>query len=141
MSAQGPGQDNVGIVLEGVGHTLTQTQTHTISQQALRDLLCTAVEGGSTYWAGFMRPMADPVSGECYVSVTVYAAMEGDFATRVVTADGLMRGLQALVVAAEDTETFPAAAQHLADVLQGDADAGTADVVLQLTMFGEVMFG
>lgn len=109
-----------------------------ITRQALRDLLCTAVEGGSNYWAMFED--AERTESLDYLGVVVVeheAHSKGVPALRRrITAEDLAQGLERLAAA-----TFPAAKQHLADALSENGDATTADVVLQMAVFGDVIYG
>jgi len=114
-----------------------------VRRQTLRDLLCTAVEGGSNYWATFSN--AEQTESLDYIKVKVTeneSSREGTpRVNRYITADDLASGLSRLgQAAANDDGTFQAAGKHLADAL-GDHDATTADVVLQMTIFGELIYG
>lgn len=119
-----------------------------VSRQLLRDLLCTAVEGGSNYWADFdQRKRTDNLD---YLSIRVtehetHSEQQTTPYRRTVKAEHLAIGLQRLATAAAEHEAdplkgFATAAQHLADALQNH-DTGTADVVLQMTVFGELIYG
>lgn len=116
-----------------------------VSRQLLRDLLCTAVEGGSNYWARFGR--AERTADLDYLSVTIRANDgNGKRIERVVTAEQLGEGIETLALATtEDWQAahhkFPAAGQHLANALSENGDAITADVVLQMTVFGTLIYG
>ena len=109
-----------------------------VSKQLLMDLLCTAVEGGSNYWAEFGRcqrtPDLDYLSADVFELDTHRA--DQPKLHRIVTADELAHGLENLARA-----TFASAARHLADALSENGDAVTADVVLQMTVFGDVVYG
>lgn len=129
--------------------TKRETETVTVhievSLQTLRDLLCTAVEGGSTYWARFSVAEADRTEHLDYlrVKVTELEASRADVhrINRYVSAEDLAQGIRRLAeAAAKDDGSFPAAAMHLARALS-DHDATTADVVLQMAVFGEVIYG
>lgn len=128
---------------------MTEPSTHvtiklSIPPQTLRDLLCTAVEGGSNYWASF-KSLECTEDGD-YIRVRVLErASHTDGPRRIVevTAEDLAIGIERLGAAAADkgnTEGFPTAGKHFADALD-DHDAMTADVVLQMTVFGEVVYG
>lgn len=118
-----------------------------VKRQTLRDLLCTAVEGGSNYWADFSA--AERTEGLDYVRVKVTEQEKHDNkkprVNRYISADELTRGLEELARCAVDGQhrdgsDFPAAAKHLIDAVS-DHDATTADVVLQMTVFGELVYG
>lgn len=116
--------------------TLTYTITQEVAHQLLVDLLVTAAEGGSNYWASFSRA---PGEAHDYTAVTLTehdAHGDAPPLVRRVDAADLLAGLQALTVA-----KFPSAAQHLRDALAEDGDAITADVVLQLAVFGDLIYG
>lgn len=120
-----------------------------VARQLLRDLLCTAIEsGGCDYWAEFSD--AQRTGNMNYLSVRVkeHEAHDGKIRVhRIVTADQLAIGMERLAQAEwpngeKKNPTFydGAAFQHLADALS-DHDATTADVVLQMTIFGELIYG
>jgi hypothetical protein len=116
-----------------------------VSRQTLRSLLCTAVEsGGSDYWAEFRD--AERTEDLDYLRVRVIELEQSDDRprrNRYITAEDLATGLERLAKVAADPERsakFPAAGKHFADAL-GDHDAETADVVLQMTIFGELVYG
>lgn len=115
-----------------------------VSRQTLRDLLCTAVEGGSNYWAEFRD--CERTDDLDYIRVRVVekeASTDKPRKNVYVTAEDLASGLERLakVVTNEDTaHQFSAAGQHFAAAL-GDHDATTADVVLQMAVFGDVVYG
>jgi hypothetical protein len=107
-------------------------------EQRLRDLMCSAVEGGSNYWARFYRSERTPDLDYLSVEVVEEEPHSDDtprFKGRI-KAEDLARGLELLGRA-----PFPAAAQHLANFLSENDDAETADVVLQMTVFGELIYG
>lgn len=108
-----------------------------VSKQLLMDLLCTAVEGGSNYWAAFGR--SQRTAELDYLSVDVIEAeahgKESAPIRRIVTAEELALGLEGLARA-----KFAAAGKHLADAISENGDAITADVVLQMTIFGDIIY-
>lgn len=57
-----------------------------------------------------------------------------------LTPETIKAGLSKLHEAAMN-KTFPAASWHYANIVTENYDASTADVVLQLGMFGDVIFG
>lgn len=66
-------------------------------------------------------------------------------ANRWITASEMAVGLSRLAQAAgaDDPNGMDglAAGKHLADALTSNGDAGTADVVLQMAVFGEIVYG
>jgi hypothetical protein len=123
-----------------------------IDVQRLRDLLCSAVEGGSNYWAGF-RKVHQAVNLD-YLGVEVVeheSHDDGPRVRRMIAAEDLAKGLERLGACAVSgmmpdngggkPMPFPGAMSHLANFLQENDDAETADVVLQLTVFGTLIYG
>lgn len=117
-----------------------------IPVQTLRDILCTAVEGGSNYWAEFPRTIARAANGD-YLSVIVVeqeaSRPNGVRVRRTIKAEDLAEGIARLaIVMSDDSKShgFPAAGKHFADAFDNH-DATTADVVLQMTIFGELVYG
>lgn len=105
-----------------------------VPEQILKDLLTTAVEGGSGYWASF-----DDINRDDDLNVLSVTIVDDDSGKRHVVGCGLLTlGLERL--AAQPTP-FPAAFEHLVNALKEEGDAETADVVLQMTVFGELVYG
>lgn len=131
-----------------------------IEEQRLRDLLCTAFEGGSTYWVRQanvakmsveQKAKIDAIIAEREanddqgyythdypfdgVNVTiVHDAIKGKRETErtVLTRDKLIKGIEVMA------EKYP---RHFADFMAEDDDAITGDVYLQCALFGEIIFG
>lgn len=126
--------------------TVAVTVPVAINEQRLRDILCNAIEGGSGYWASFRS--IERTADLDYVIVRVYenepGLLPGD--GQILKATDLARGIQLLGDCAK-TGTFrggtkfPAAGQHLANFLDENDDAETADVILQMTVFGSLIYG
>lgn len=114
--------------------TITVNVMLPVRRQRLRDLLCSAVEGGSNYWAAFTDVTRTANLDYLEVRVTEHEGSGAVPTTRVVTADDLAVGLGR---AAMD----PRLARHAAAFLGDDDDAETADVILQMTVFGDVVYG
>lgn len=113
------------------------------TRQALRDLLCTAIEGGANYWAAFSEAKRTGPGGD-YLSVRVLCEDgAGQPVSRLITETDLIDGLTRLT---QNPKGFQhgVAMKHFMDAV-GDpgstGDATTADVVLQMVVFGEVIYG
>lgn len=116
-----------------------------IPVQTLRDLLCTAVEGGSNYWANFSDGVRTEGLDYLSVRVTEDYPSKNRRMSKIVKAEDLAIGISRLaaIAYAEDgakSASFPTAGKHFADALDNH-DATTADVVLQMTVFGELIYG
>ena len=113
---------------------------HTIDKQRLEDLLVGAFEGGSNYWIARATPLRsgrrDLYEAAFDGGVNVYIAAErGDPRNGEkyrLNLSNMERGLQVMA------DKYP---RHLGDILAGEDDATTADVFLQLSLFGEVVYG
>jgi hypothetical protein len=104
----------------------------TIPDYTLKNMLRTAAEGGSTNWARFTLPK----DSSDYSAVRVQEIAAHSAAPPVdciVTIADLATGLQRL-----STAEFPSALQHLANVITENSDNMTADVVLQMAVFGYI---
>ena len=115
----------------------------TVNKQRLEDLLCTALEGGCDHWARIKKgTFAKGKSASDYEYWHLEAIFDGgtiivqdyeDSDTKAeIGLDELMKGLQLLA------SNYP---EHYCDWLREDDDGETGDIFLQLTCFGEVMFG
>lgn len=128
----------------------TVTVVVPLPDQRLSDLLCTAVEGGSNYWAPMCRAVrtdGEYQSVDVFIEPNLVKTATGKCSTYVehgvtwarVTLDDLRRGVSLLTTSPK--LNFAVGAKHLADIVNENDDAETADVVLQLALFGEIVFG
>jgi hypothetical protein len=119
--------------------TINLTVPRAIERQRFADLLCSAVEGGSGYWAAFRN--SERTADLDYISIDVqeHEASTADGSEpswKRITHDDLARGCVLLAA-----RPFPAALQHLCNFLDENDDAETADVILQMAVFGNVIYG
>lgn len=130
-----------------------------VPRRMLSDLICSAVEGGSNNWAVFKATKRTADLDYIEVKVTeLEVSRDGQpRANRYIGLQDMAIGLQRLAEAAlayaratgEDTDdwlakrhkNFQTAGKHLGDALAERGDATTADVVLQMAVFGEVIYG
>jgi len=119
----------------------TKTQ---ISRETISDLLCTAFEGGSTYWVNELFIMKDAPDSMRPDDFSGYASEHGAYGgilkifdneaetTYLLSDTEIQRGLNRM---AEDH------CHHWMDLINENMDADTADVFLQCCVFGEVVYG
>ncbi len=135
------------------------TVFHTVEEDVILSLLATALEQGSTYWIRrFEYDLHDGVSLEDFrdggkrqrdtywhpaqlipmeegcalIIVDDVAHEEGNPNSHRLGRDEIRKGLSAMA------KKFP---RHLSDALTGNGDAETADVFLQCSLFGDVIYG
>ena len=130
--------------------------SHEITEQRVRDLLCSAWEGGSNYWCSCVDrnvPAAALDTIRAIKTERLEATGDGDFysheypfvegVTLVLNADeedeplhldrpALIRGLQIMA------EKYP---RQFHDFLIENDDAETGDTFLQCCVFGEAIYG
>jgi hypothetical protein len=127
-----------------------------VTVEQVRNLLCTALEGGSNYWlvikrryfargiayadfreGGKFQPPSQyfhpdeliPTVASCGLIVSTYDDEEKEYDLNIST---LRDGLQRMA------DKYP---HHWKDFLDENEDAGTGDVFLQLCLFNEVVYG
>jgi hypothetical protein len=130
------------------GNMLTvQTQ---ISDERLKNLLCSALEGGSNYWYNILKyVIADnadqstiefkhidlPFIEGCGVMISDIEAEEdeeGAFEPVLLNREAMQKGLQIMA----DKYNW-----HFQNFMTENDDAETGDVFLQCSLFGEIVFG
>jgi len=120
-----------------------------VPNEVILSLLCCAFEGGSNYWYSNVEekhapPVATtfdhieshfsqrwPVLGGS-VTVTELDPDDGTCKKHLLTKGKLAKGLALMA----DVQPL-----HFADALNGDDDAITGDVFLQLCLFGKIVYG
>jgi hypothetical protein len=122
-------------------------------EQMLLDQLVTAVEGGSNYWANFSIPKefgGETQTSKEYKFVRVILDREAEAGLQkeiydrvnesIIGVETIALGVERLARAVS-FNAFPSARNCLADFILEEGDASTADVILQLALFGEVVYG
>lgn len=115
-------------------------------RQVLNDLLCTAIESGSHYWAGscLLAPETQPTTGSPWyvnafdlglrmqVSEVEDADDEDGFTWHPLTFEIAAEGLKRLAI------QYPG---KFFSIVEGQDDADDADAWLQLSILGELRYG
>jgi hypothetical protein len=125
----------------------TLSVTITVPLSRICDMVIGAMEGGSAYWCNEFFPVSLPPAlpeKPWYANPAVYAdpttrisvhydkTTDGDPGVKMLEAKDFALGLQ--VFAAK----YP---RHLADLLDENDDATTADIFLQCVVLGDVVYG
>jgi hypothetical protein len=117
-----------------------------IPNKKIKDLLTTAIEGGSNYWASLKLP-ADwkdkygsveeiPFKG---ADIEVFDVETGEL-LGVLNLASIQCGLQ-LMANSEDMKGRKVPERHFKNILVDNDDAETADVFLQLSVMTEIVYG
>jgi hypothetical protein len=112
------------------------------SEQTARDILTTAIKGGTGYWAWVSEIVrTDELD---VTSVKFHANEEDDFEPKTITSADVKAAIRKL--ATEDVKygaNYKAVARALMfdGSMEADYDAGDADGIVQVAMFGEVVYG
>ena len=119
------------------GYTLTVPTT--IPLERVADMLCCALEGGSTYWCYSFKPESYP-KGTTYGHEAVahgvpFVIEHEDDGPPLAIANSRGRITGTLQLMADK---YPS---HWADLIGERDDADTGDVFFQLLCFGEVIYG
>ena len=125
----------------------TINYTVPITDELIEDLLCTAFEGGITYWA-------ENISCKDNEDMKKVGVWKHKYLTKTKKKDAVM-----YIHETETGEKYPITKKSIIDALQkmdnpeyeyrkalgrilnGDWDGGDADIVVQTACFGEVVFG
>lgn len=117
------------------------TRQKKLDDRLIKDLLITAVEGGSGYWATFTHVARnrDVEDREGYLDVTFVEleTIDEDFPCYIGLAQ-MREGIDRLVRLAAVHEHY---GKHIDDLIEENWDAETADIILQLAVMGEIVYG
>jgi len=135
----------------GTDFTVEIKTTVNVSRQRINDLLTTAFEGGSAYWAMVIDRVIPDLTGALPDDLTRHgkpyqadyplgggsvtiedSTGEDAFKPVVLDMDRIKRGLE---IMAKD---YP---RHFRDFIEDNEDAETGDVFLQCCIHGEIVFG
>jgi len=117
-----------------------------IPNQKIIDLITTAIEGGSNYWASFKFPDNWKEKSQSYAeipfkgeNIAVYDIETGELLGYLNSAS-IKVGLQ-LMADRKDLKGKPVPARHFKNLATDNEDAETADVFMQLAVMGEIVYG
>lgn len=117
-----------------------------IPNEKIENLIVTAVEGGSNYWAKFKFPEGwkDKYKSYAHIpfqggEIEVYDIETGKL-LGVLNQATLQTGLQ-LMADRKDMTGKLVPARHFKALATDNEDAETADVFLQLAVMGEIIYG
>ena len=122
------------------------TRTVEISDKLIEDILCTAFEGGITYWA-------DNVSCEDNKDMKEVSGWKHEYLTKTKKKDaamyihteegGKVKITKSLILEALQQMGDPKykCTKALSRILEETYDADDADIVVQTACFGEVVYG
>jgi hypothetical protein len=107
-----------------------------IARKRISDLLCSAVEGGTGYWARVDNIERTPALDYVSARFTEAEASCSDDKRKRRTID--ITKLANGIARCAASNTY---AHHFAAFMKEDDDAITADVMVQFAMFGDVIYG
>ena len=117
-----------------------------IPNQKIQDLIVTAVEGGSNYWAKFVFPKDYKQKCQNYSeipfnndNIEVYD-IETDELLGYLNRASIKVGLQ-LMADRKDMKGKVVPSRHFKAIATDNDDAETADVFMQLCVTGEITYG
>ena len=121
---------------------ITITQSINVTQEDIDDIMCSALEGGICYWANSARVVGDYLGDYASEQISrggslIISDAEED-AEYLLTRDNLLKGIKLAIQGCYfmDYEWFTG---DKLDCCQIDAEV--ADVIVQLALFNEVIYG
>ena len=117
-----------------------------IPEQKINDLIVSAIEGGSNYWARFKFPQNYKDNFKSYEEIPMNGGeievfdIETDEPLGVLNKATIQTGLQ-LMANCKDIKGKPVPSRHFKNLATDNEDAETADVFLQLAVMGAIVFG
>lgn len=114
----------------------------TVTQEDIDDIMCTALEGGINYWCGKAKVIGDPLGEYAHEQIArdgklmLYDIVED--AKYELTREDILKGIK---MAAEQGyyDNYEWCDGHTLDTCNVDADV--ADVIVQLALFEDVVYG
>ena len=103
----------------------------TLTDQEAEDILVTALEGGINYWANVIS--VGRTDGVLCAHLTDAEGNEFAELPVMIHTGHIQQGVDALCASPYQ--------HHVIDLMNGNADATTADVIVQMWLFGKVVVG
>ena len=109
-----------------------------ITTESIKDLLCSAIEGGSNYWIETLTRSKDITKAQAEYRQDVPFAgghlvlLDDQGIKHTINIDSIKKGLKAF------QEKYP---RNFKDFVEDNADAETGDIFLQCCTYGEAIYG
>ena len=117
----------------------TVTTTLHLTDEFLRDVLTTAIEGGVTYWSRVSEYQWDnPNPNQVYAVLVETEVYDHEPEEHRVTLDTVVTGIQRVLA---KPQLRLGLAAHIFALDAGDIDADDADVIVQMGLFDQVIYG
>jgi hypothetical protein len=121
---------------------ITVTQTVNVTEEDIDDIMCSALEGGITYWANAARVVGNYLGEYASEQISrggslIISDAEED-AEYLLTRDNLLKGIK-LAIQGNYFMDYEWVVGSKLDCCQVDAEV--ADVIVQLALFDEVVYG
>ena len=117
-----------------------------IPEQKINNLIVSAIEGGSSYWARFKFPDAWKDKYQSYEQIPMQEGqievfdIETDELLGILNKVAIQAGMQ-LMADCKDIKGKQVPSRHFKNIATDNEDAETADVFMQLSVMGEIVFG
>jgi hypothetical protein len=116
-----------------------------VENQLLSDILCTAIEDGSNYWAAYANIKREK---DEYLSADFHDTEDGEF-KGTINLSSVATGMERIInIGEEEAKTKFYSKRLRQQVLElifepdnASWDAGTADSIIQAALFDEVVYG
>lgn len=125
--------------------------TTQVSAQIIQDNIVSAFEGGSNYWLQdgrieLVKPTYNELGGReekvvWYGRSTANVFEHDEFEITIDVPDDELHTLNREAISNGLSLMAEQHASHFLDLVREEGDAGTADLFLQLCLFGEVVYG
>ncbi len=117
-----------------------------LDDEFLEDVLTTAVEGGTNYWAKVDLNKRDPETLRC-IEITFYDAEadspnDENFPPMLVNAEVIARGIQRILsTGLVNDQIYDCVSKGVRENDAGYIDAEAADCIVQAALFNEIVYG
>jgi hypothetical protein len=139
-------------------NAITVNVKQTITVERIKDLLCSAFEGGTGYWAmvidGAEQEDMDKVGAEYYHEMPVLGGElkiydrenygdddEAQELLGVINGERIQKALELMAKGKnEDGTEAEYLIKHMDDIVNENEDANTGDIFLQMALFGKLVY-
>lgn len=116
---------------------------YTVTDEDIDDIMCSAFEGGITYWCGRVEVVGDYLGEYASEQISrngelILWDFENDDESYRLDKEMLLKGIE-LAITNRDYEEYEWYENGVLNCAQVDADV--ADCIVQYALFGEIMFG
>lgn len=115
-----------------------------VTDEDIDDIVCTAFEGGITYWCGYVEPVGELMGEYAHQQISMGGCLwlydiEDDDEKWILTKSRLLNGIR-MYITNSTTKGYPSIL-YGKQIDTSEVDSNIADMIIQFALFEDIIYG